>query len=385
MRRGYDEWHHPSLVRGDPSSCDFISRTNATDTIGQQPPAADRSIAGQKMRTISVYPSPGITGTYALPSIVESLSGGPPHAWNASGGMSSQYLAMAVNGVSSMAPGMVPSLPSHTEISGGIGSGEHNPFSRSTAAWSRCSRGGAENATARKVVSADAACDPSLALSEPRPISAERDDVTGNLFYPVVGDQMDPFDDISIEDPSNPSIEAPVFKSETYEEQLFVKSRSQEEEGKKKGTASPPASLPASKRRRSSELTGSSSDPGKLNEARAVLQSSFLEASDPLVGIATFPVGNGNPDSLSLPNGPPSGASAVTAPGLAHGMSLPAIPSNAGFDRSDFLFFLDNMIDLLPSAAAAEVATVPAELKVLAHFDHAAAVREVNGGSNSLS
>ena len=397
IRRNYDEWHHPSLIRGDPSSCHLISRTNETDTISKQPPAADGLIVGQKMRTMPLYPPTGNTGaTDAVPSAVESSSGGPPLVWNTSGGMTSQYLSMSADGVIRMAPGMTPSsLLSHAKKSGWIGSGGYDPFGFHDSMVT-LQQGRTENATARQVVSSDAVWNPSPVLNAPLPVpaeTAERDDVTGNLFYPVVGDTMDPFDDISIEDPSNPSIEASMLKREMYDGQLLVTSRSQEDEIKKKGTP-PPPSLPASKRRRSSELTGNSSNPSKLNEASSELRSSFQGACDRLTRLATLPVGNGNRHSLSLPNGPPSDASAVTASSLAHGMS-PAIPSNAMFgnaifgdamfDRNDFLLFLDNMIDIVPAAAAAEEATVPVELKVMTHFDHSPAVDGVDGRSGSLS
>jgi len=375
IRRGYDEWHHPALVRGNPSSCDLISRTNATDTLNsrsKQPPAADGLIA---MRTVPVYPpvraSLGSTEAFAVSSAsVKSSPGGPSpaSAWDASGGMSSQCVAIAADGVSSMTPGMSPSFLSHTEMSGGIGSGGYDQFGfQGTLALLQQAR--AANATAERIVSAYAACGPSPVRSAPGPVPAERDDVTGNLFFPVVGEHpIDPFDDISIDDPSIP----PAFDPDMYEGQLLGEFLPREDEGR---TPSPPPSSAASKRRRSTEPNENSNDPGKLNEARVELRSSFLEASDPLVRRATLPpVGKGNPHSLSRPSGPTSGASAATASGLARAASLPDIPSNAVFNRSDYLLFLDSMIDIVPAAAATEVSAVPAESKVpvLAHFDHAA-------------
>ena len=193
IRRGYDEWHHPALVRSDPSSCDLISRTNATDTISQKSPTADVVSVKRKKRTKPVYPPSGSSGTYAFPSaVVESRPGGPPPAWDASGGMSS---------------GMAPVFLSHTEMSGGFGSGGYDPYVFVSLETQQQAR-----STAGRFKSTDAACGPSPAHRR-RPPSR----------HAVVNDPIDPFDVMSVE--------APAFDPDLYKEQLLrlAEARSREE------------------------------------------------------------------------------------------------------------------------------------------------------------
>ena len=214
---GYDEWRHPALVRSDPSSCDLISRTNATDTIDQKPPTVDEVSVKRKKRTKPVYSPPGSSGTYAVPSAVESPAFDPDRYEEQ---LLSQYPARASSYVSSVAPGVAPVAPSflsQTEVSGGLENGGYDPFEfhGSPTSQQRVSTPRTAYATVG-VLSADAACGSTQVHSALWSLP-EKDDVP-------VGDPIDPFDVMSIE--------APAFDPDRYEEQLLAESQSGERSGR---------------------------------------------------------------------------------------------------------------------------------------------------------